>query len=98
MANLVIGDELARKIQKIAEQENRSVEDVIKSSVDTTYPSQSSSSDEIQAMLDKFEALAAETSPLEAMFGMFDDDVTDLSSMTKEDIWALYRKQYDSSD
>ncbi|MBW7959858.1 MAG: hypothetical protein H3C69_09910 [Candidatus Promineofilum sp.] len=33
-----------------------------------------------------------------AMDGMFDDDITDLSSMTKADILDLYRKKYADAD
>lgn len=98
MSDIVIGGRLAQKLQEIAAKENRSVEDVIETSVDTTYPAQSSSSEAIKAAIDAFEARAAKTSPLEAFLGMFDDDITDLSSMTKEDIWELYRKEYGGSD
>ena len=33
-----------------------------------------------------------------AMDGMFDDDITDLSSITKEDVMEAYRKKYGNAD
>jgi hypothetical protein len=94
MADLIIDDEeLAQQIRDIAEQEQRPVKAVLRSMI-SSYAVQPSSSKEIDDMLDAYHARAAEVGPLEAMLGMFDDDITDLSSITKEDVWEAYRKKF----
>ena len=94
MSDLVIEDqELAQRLREIAAQEHRPVEDVLRSMMEK-YKAQPSSGEELQSMLDAFEKRVAETDPLEAFLGMFDDDITDLSSITKEDVLETYRKKY----
>lgn len=96
MADLIIGDqELVQRLRELAEHEQRSVEDVLRSMVNN-YAVQPSGK-EIQEMLDAYHARAAEVGPLEAFIGMFDDDITDLSSITKDDVMEAYRKKYADS-
>lgn len=96
MADLIIDDDLLQRLREIAQKEDRPVEDVLRTMVEK-YTPQPSSSEAIQAMIESYQARAAETDPLEAFLGMFDDDITDLSSMTKEDILEVYRKKYGDS-
>lgn len=94
MSNLVIEDsEVAARLREIAEHEKRPVVDVLRSMMEK-YAAQPGSKEELQSMLDAYHVRAAETDPLEALLGMFDDDITDLSSVTKEDVMDAYRKKY----
>ncbi len=53
----------------------------------------------LRSMLDKFdEPSISSNEALLAMDGMFDDDITDLSSITKEDVMVAYRKKYADTD
>lgn len=96
MADLIIDDDLLQRLREIAQKENRPVEDVLRAMV-KQYALQPDNSDQLQVMLEAYHTRAAETDPLEALLGMFDDDITDLSSMTKEDVLEVYRKKYGDS-
>jgi len=52
----------------------------------------------LESMIDALEKRAAETSPLEAFIGMFDDDVTDLSIKATRHMGDYYQKKHDDSD
>lgn len=82
MADLIIHDtDVSERLRRLAEEQDRSVEDVLRSLLDKVdKPSISSN----EALL--------------AMDGMFDDDITDLSSITKEDVMNAYRKKYADSN
>lgn len=54
--------------------------------------------DVIETMVEEYTPQVSSDEALLAMDGMFDDDITDLSSMTKEDVWELYRKKYANPD
>ncbi len=83
MANLTIDAEILQRLQEIAKQEKRPVNEVLRSMVEQ-YPEKSTTSTSVEALL--------------AMDGMFDDDITDLSSITKEDVMEAYRKKYADTD
>lgn len=83
MTTLIVEDKLASQLQEIADDENRPVEDVLRS------------------LLELYAALPKEITPgtqkiraelLAAMDGMFDDDITDLSTTVHETITAYYQK------
>lgn len=100
MADLVIDDEILRRLEKIAEREQRPVNDVLRTMVEK-YPEVPGSpeSEAIQAMLDAFDKKAAETSPLEAFLGFFDDvDATDLSVKASGHMSEYFTKKHDDSD
>jgi predicted transcriptional regulator len=82
MATLIIDEELAKKLQLLAEREQRPVEDVLRS------------------MLDRYEPKPTpeQNAALEALIGMFDDDVTDLSTTVRETMKEYYQKKYGDSD
>ncbi|MBI1257298.1 MAG: hypothetical protein GC204_07495 [Chloroflexi bacterium] len=82
MADLMIDDELLQRLQDIAKEENRPVNEVLRSMVEQ-YPEK------------PFAAVSAEA--LLAMDGMFDDDVTDMSVTIRETMKDYYRKKYDDS-
>lgn len=88
MTTLIIEDELAIQLSKIARSEQRSVEDVLRSALD------------LYSSLPQDEKLKSKTSKeaLLAMDGMFDDDITDLSTTVRETMAAYYKKKYGDSD
>ena len=90
MTNLIIEDEVAAKLAQIAADEKRPVTDVIRSLL-KLYSLEYESSDVIKLPVTANEALAA-------MDGMFDDDVTDLSTTVRETMAAYYQKKYGDSD
>lgn len=79
MAEIFIRGELAETLQKIAAEQDRSVEAVLWSMY-RRYIENKGASQELRLMLEALDKKAAETSPLEAFIGMFDDvEATDLS-------------------
>lgn len=82
MSELIIHDELAERLQSIARYENRSVEEVISS---------------LLALYLEHPGLSPADS-LAALDGMFDDDITDLSTTSREVMADYYRKKYGSPD
>ena len=97
MADLVIEDqELVQRLNDIAAKEQRPVEAVLRSLLDK-YAVQPNASEEAQALLDKYRQRAAETDPLEAFIGFFDDDITDMSTTVRETLDNYYRKRYGDS-
>jgi hypothetical protein len=87
MADLIIHTKLAERLRAIAEREQREVEEVLADLV-AQYESQSEThaTDE-----DRAKALAE-------MAGMFDVDITDLSTTVNETMEAYYRNKYGRSD
>jgi hypothetical protein len=83
MVSLLIEGEIAQRLQDLAQREARPVEDVLESLIEGYI-----GNDENESSADGFLA----------MDGMFDDDITDLSSITKEDVMEAYRKKYANSD
>ena len=86
MAALIIHEELAERLRAIAQRENRPIENVLSDLLDM-YADRSSG--------EKDDTLA---DPLNALIGMFDDDITDMSSTVRETMDAYYRRKYGSSD
>ncbi|MBZ0318690.1 MAG: hypothetical protein K8L91_19910 [Anaerolineae bacterium] len=84
MTNLAIPDDLAEKIQEIAEQENLSIAEFLAGLI-KDYSVQS------QEQQRRNEALLTSV-------GMFDDDITDLSSTVRETMDEFWRKRYADSD
>ena len=65
MTDLIIHDDIAEKLQRISEQENRPVEEVLREMIElySTLPDTQTNSD-----------------PLDTFIGAFDDDVPNISS------------------
>jgi hypothetical protein len=86
MTTLIIEDELAAKLTEIAADEKRPVTAVLRSLL------------ELYSALPKDSGLSnpslTANEALEAMDGMFDDDVTDLSTTVRETMSAYYQKKY----
>jgi hypothetical protein len=85
MTTLMIKDELAAELEHLSEREQRPLDDLL------------------QSMLDMYKTLPQlptkeANEALDAMCGMFDDDVTDLSSTVRETMDAFYREKYGRSD
>jgi hypothetical protein len=86
MVELTIDDELAARLESIAEREKRSVQDVLHTLVDQ-YEGRSPdelSDEEYQKALDAF-------------IGMIDDDITDASMTVRETMAEIYRRKYDGT-
>lgn len=77
MATLVIPNELAERLQHVAQHENRKVEEVL------------------ATMLELY---THQTSAFLAMDGMFDDDVTDLSTSVRDTMHDFYEKKHGRTD
>jgi hypothetical protein len=77
MGELMINDAVAERLYQIAQQENRSIENLL------------------EALLDLY---ARQTDTLTAMDGMFDDDVSDLSTSVRETMNDYYQKRYGDSN
>jgi hypothetical protein len=88
MTNQPIQDELAARLEAVARSEKRSVEAILSSLLDLyiSLPQHLAP-----------EAEDVQIDPLAAMDGMFDDDITDLSTTVRETMDAYYRKKYGSS-
>jgi hypothetical protein len=84
MTTLIIEDELAAQLTEIAADENRPVTDVLRSLL------------ELYSALPKDTGLSMPSmtanEALEAMDGMFDDDVTDLSTTVRETMSAYLKR------
>ena len=101
MTDFVIGGKLAERLQKIAEEEDRPVEDVLQTMVDKYKVEAPASEPKHKSKYPEWLPRTADSpdyDPLDDLIGMFDDDITDLSSMTKEDVMDAYRKKYGDSD
>jgi hypothetical protein len=82
MAMLIIDEELAKKLRLLAEREQRPVEDVLRTMVDRYEP----------------KPTPEQNAALEAMAGMLDEDITDLSTTVRETMKEYYQKKYGDSD
>lgn len=89
MTDLIIQDELAERLRVIAQRENRPVEEVLAELLEL-YAVQSQD-------LQK-EVRQSPADSLAAMEGVFDDDVTDLSTTVRETMGDYYSKKHASSD
>lgn len=84
MTDLTIPDFLAEQIQTIAEREHRSIPDVLASMVAQYAPEEQADDAQVEA--------------LHVMLGMFDDDVTDLSSTIRETMNTFWAEKNADSD
>lgn len=82
--NIVLPDELAKKLEQIAETENRPLEAVVASMIDQYAPEQIDH-DAVKASLD-------------AIVGIFDDDVSDMSTAVRETLHKYYQDKYGRPD
>jgi hypothetical protein len=89
MTILTIKDDLAAQLDKIAQTEQRSVEDVLRSALQL-YASLPQDSGTKMPM--------TSNEVLVSMDGMFDDEITDLSTTVRETMSAYYKKKYGDSD
>ena len=76
MTQVIIEDELAERLQEIAQHENRPVQEVLVS------------------LLELYTARAA---ALDEMDGMFDDDVSDLSTTVRATLNVFFKGEHDRS-
>ncbi len=84
MVTITLPEELAQRIEEIAQQENRSIVDVVASMVEKyelQIPSQEQSD----------QAFAA-------IFGIYDDDVTDMSTTVRETLQKYFQEKYGRTD
>lgn len=77
MTNLHLPDQLARRLQQIAKQENRPVEDLLE---------------------DLLERYTTQFNAFTEMDGMFDDEVTDLSTSIRQTMSEFYQNKHDRLD
>jgi hypothetical protein len=89
MTALMVKDEIVTRLEELASEENRSIEDILDSLLDlyVTLPKSSESSQK-----------AAADEALLAMDGMIDVDITDLSTTVRETMKAYYQKKYGNPD
>ena len=90
MTTLIIEDELAAQLTEIAADENRPVADVLRSLIEL-YSSLPKQIGLITPSMTANDALAA-------MDGIFDDNVTDLSTTVRETISDYYQRKYGNPD
>jgi hypothetical protein len=84
MINIQLPDEIARRLEIVARLENRSVEEVVASMVEQYTPQPYSQAESDAAF--------------EAIFGIFDDDVTDMSTTVRETLHKYFQEKYGDSD
>ena len=84
MMNIALPDELAKRLEEIAQRENRPVENVVASMIEQyALPTASQQSSD---------------AAFEALFGIYDDDITDLSATVRETLQKYYQEKYGRSD
>jgi hypothetical protein len=78
MADLIVRDDLAKRLREIAQQEQRSVDEILGEMIDHYSDLGSASANE----------------PLEAFIGAFDDEVADLSTTVRQTMQDYYRRKH----
>ena len=91
MTPLLLSDALVEQLQDIAEQEHRSVEDVLQTMIQQ-YTSETESQSEAALSDD----VSPNPDPLVGLIGLLDDDIqeTDLSSTVRETLKKYSHPQY----
>ena len=89
MTELIIPDELAQRLQNIARRENRPLEAVLESLLEQYEPLR-------ENIITKADQDSA--NPLTAMDGMFEDEITDLSTTVRETMAKFYKARYGRTD
>ena len=84
MATITLPEELAQRIEEIAQQEHRSVVETVASMVEKYKP--------------RLLSQEASDAALDAIVGVFDDDITDLSTTVRETLHKYYQEKYGRPD
>ena len=84
MVNISLPDDVAQALTELADQEQKPITDII------------------IEMVNRYKSTDAESveydKALEVIIGIFDDDITDLSSTTRETLQQLIQEKYGRSD
>jgi cell division protein ZapA (FtsZ GTPase activity inhibitor) len=83
MASILLTDELAKRLQEVAQRENQSVEELVTSLLDERDP------------VSKPERKAPNW---DLILGAFDDDVTDMSTTVQETLQKYFQEKYGDAD
>ena len=86
---LNIRQDLAAQLQEIATREHRTIDDVLQDLLANYQP---------PVEKETSPTTDSDIHPLDAMRGMFDDPVTDLSETVRETMEEFYRKRFASDD
>lgn len=84
MITVILPDDVAHQIEEVAKIEKRPIEVVLASMV-KQYTPQPYSQEESDAAF-------------ESIFGIYDDDVTDMSTTVRETLQKHFQEKYDNSD
>jgi hypothetical protein len=87
MAIIHISKELAQVLEKIAQRENHSLDEVAEMILQEHFSKD----------IEESETPSKQENPLDAIMGLLDDDVTDMSTTVKETLHEYYKnKQWKS--
>lgn len=84
MINIALPDELAKRLEEIARREKRPVADLIASWIEQ---------EETDTTIED-----AADDPITSIIGIYDDDITDLSTTVRETLQKYYQEKYGNSD
>jgi hypothetical protein len=84
MVTLVLPEHLVHKLEDIARRENCPIEEVVASMVEKYEP--------------QLPSQKASDDALDAIAGVFDDDITDLSTTVRETLQKYYQEKYGRPD
>jgi predicted transcriptional regulator len=82
--HIPISEKLARKLEEIAQQENRSPDELASEVLEQHFLPKSQ---------EEQQESHADVNPLDAIMGLFDDDVTDMSSTVKETMREYHKNK-----
>ena len=85
MVMIQIPENLAKVIEKAAQRENRSLDELAVSVLEEHFPVEAADASD-------------DVNPLDSILGMFDDDVTDMSSRDEEILREYYKNKYGRPD
>lgn len=86
---LNIRPDLADQLQEIADREHRTIDDVLQDLLANYQPT---------PIEESIRLPDPDIDPFDAMCGMFDDPITDLSETVRETMEEFYRKRFASPD
>ncbi len=84
MADIILPEQLIRQIEAIAEREKRSVTEILASMLEQ-YKSPTTEENE-------------EPDPIDKVIGIYDDDITDMSTTVRETMKKIFQDKDDRSD
>lgn len=84
MENLLLPEHLIQKLEDIARQENRNVVEIITTMIEK-YEQKTPSQQESD-------------NAFKAIFGIYDDDITDMSTTVRETLQKYYQEKYGRPD